>query len=129
MSDDNNLQGIMINGFVNEMYDFTKLNRDYSMADWKYEKLQEQIKEFQDNLPDTFDVCVQLTSFGTSILMYVDCIGYQNPDMLYFYGTVNGHEAQLIQHISQLNFLLLAVPKSDNEEKPHRIGFIVEDEE
>ena len=49
---------------------------------------------------DTIDVCVQLTLFGTSILMYVDFIGYQNPNMLYFYGIINGNEAQLIQHIS-----------------------------
>lgn len=31
--------------------------RDYSMADWKYEKLKEQIEEFQSGLSDDIDVC------------------------------------------------------------------------
>lgn len=95
--------------------------RDYHMADWKYEKLEEQIKEFQDGLSEEYDVCIQLASFGQSVIMAVDMIGYQNPDLLYFYGTVNGKDAKLIQHQSQLNFLLLAVPKQG--EKPRRIGF------
>ena len=104
------------------------IGRDYTMADWKYEKLKEQIEELQENLPDTVDVCIQLASFGESILMIVDDIGYQNPDLLYFYGTVNGNEAQLIQHISQLNFLLVTQPKPEPQAKPKRIGFAIDDE-
>lgn len=106
------------------------IGRDYSMADWKYEKLKEQIEEFQENLPESVDVYVQLASFGQSILMIVDEIGYQNPDLLYFYGTVNGNDAQLIQHISQLNFLLMTQPKPEPKARPRRIGFHTgEDEE
>lgn len=104
------------------------IGRDYMMADWKYEKLKEQVEEFQENLPDSVDVCIQLASFGQSILMIVDEIGYQNPDLLYFYGTVNGNEAQLIQHISQLNFLLMTQPKPEPQAKPRRIGFATDDE-
>ncbi|MCI8513105.1 MAG: hypothetical protein HFI93_00520 [Lachnospiraceae bacterium] len=104
------------------------IGRDYTMADWMYEKLKEQIVEFQANLPDTVDVWVQLASFGQSVLMVVDEIGFQNPDMLYFYGTVNGNEAQLIQHTSQLNFLLMTQPKSEPQVKPRRIGFCADDE-
>ena len=103
--------------------------RDYNMADWKYEKLKEEIEEFQSGLSDDVDVCVQLASFGTSILMQVTDIGYQNPDILYFWGYVNGNEAQLIQHMSQLNFLLMAVKKENPEDEPKRIGFIVDEEE
>lgn len=104
------------------------IGRDYTMADWKYEKLKEQIEEFQENLPDAVDVCIQLASFGESILMIVDEIGYQNPDLLYFYGTVNGNEAQLIQQISQLNFLLMTQPKPEPQARPRRIGFATDDE-
>lgn len=45
--------------------------------------------------------------------MIVDEIGYQNPDLLFFYGIVNRNEAQLIQYISQLNFLLMTQPKPE----------------
>ncbi len=96
------------------------------LADRKYEIIMEQIKEFQDGLSDELDVCVQLASFGSSILMYVTDIGYQNPDVLYFWGEINGNEAQLIQHMSQLNFLLMAVKKENPEDEPIRIGFKVD---
>lgn len=103
--------------------------RDYNLADWKYEKLMEQIIEFQRDLPDTVDVCVQLASFGQSMIMIVDEIGYQNPDLLYFYGTINGNEAQLIQHASQLNFLLMTMPKPEPQSNPRRIGFVLDKED
>ena len=103
--------------------------RDYSMADWKYEKIKEQIEDFQKELSDDVDVCVALASFGTNMIMDVTDIGYQNPDMLYFYGYINGNETQLIQHTSQLNFVLMAVKKEEPERPPRRIGFATSDEE
>ena len=103
--------------------------RNYSMADWKYEKIKEQIEEFQTGLADDIDVCVALASFGTNMIMQVTDIGYQNPDMLYFYGYINGNETQLIQHVSQLNFILMAVKKDEPERPPRRIGFVADDED
>ena len=103
--------------------------RDYSMADWKYEKIKEQIEEFQAGLSDDVDVCVALASFGTSMIMQVTDIGYQNPDMLYFYGYINGNQTQLIQHISQLNFVLMAIKKEEPNRPPRRIGFVFNDED
>lgn len=100
--------------------------RDYSLADWKYKKLKEQIEEFQSELSNDVDVCIALAAFGTSMIMQVTDIGYQNPDMLYFYGYINGSETQLIQHISQLNFALMAVKKDEPERAPRRIGFVSE---
>lgn len=106
-----------------------EIPRNYNLADWKYEKLQEQIKSFQADLSDEFDVCIALASFGTSMIMQVTDIGYQNPDMLYFYGYINGNQTQLIQHISQLNFVLMAVKKEEPARPPRRIGFVSDDEE
>ncbi len=97
--------------------------RDYNMADWKFEKLIEQVKAFEEDLDDDHEVALKLASFGSSVVMYVITIGYQNPDMLYFYGFVDGQPAQLIQHMSQLNFLITSVEKIDKEKPPRRIGF------
>lgn len=120
--DNNNLLNNTTLNIVDELSSLD-IGRDYTMADWKYEKLKEQIIEFQENLSDDVDVYIQLASFGQSIYMIVDEIGYQNPDLLYFFGTVNGNEAQLIQHISQLSFLLMTQPKLEPERSPRRIGF------
>lgn len=99
------------------------LPRDYNMADWKYEKLVEQIREFEEILDDDHEIALKLASFGSSVVMSVTDIGYQNPDILYFYGFVDGKEAQLIQHISQLNFLITFVEREDKTKPARRIGF------
>lgn len=98
-------------------------SRDYNMADWKYEKIIEQIKEFESFLDDDHEIGLKLASFGSSVIMSVTDIGYQNPDILYFYGFVDGKEAQLIQHISQLSFLITSIEKEDKEKPARRIGF------
>ena len=100
--------------------------RDYKLADFKYEVLKEQIEAFQQSLSDDVDVCVSFASFGTSTLMFVSDISYQNPDLMYFWGQINGNEAQLIQHVSQLNFILMAVKKENPKDQPRRIGFLAE---
>ena len=103
---------------------FKEITRNYSMADYTYEIIMEQIKNFENDLDDNHEVSLLLTSFGQSITLAVTNIGYFNPTTLIFYGFVKGQRATLIQHISQLNFLLLAVEKSDPAKPPRRIGFV-----
>ncbi len=108
------------------MDDFLPLSdvRDYDHADWKYEKIMEQIHDFEKELDDDHEIALKLASFGSSTTMTVASIGYQNPDMLYFYGFVNGKDAQLIQHTNQLNFLITSVERQDKSKPAHRIGFL-----
>jgi len=98
--------------------------RNYNLADYSYEVIMKRIKEFEDELDDEHEVSVKLASFGQSITMAVTDIGYSNPSTLVFYGLVGGQRATLIQHMSQLNFLLLATPKEDPQKPPRRIGFV-----
>lgn len=66
-----------------------------------------------------------LTDFGKSIVLNVTQIGYQDLCLIFYYGTVNGQKCQLIQHINQISFLLMAVDKEQPQEPPHRvIGFV-----
>ena len=97
--------------------------RDYRMADYAYEVIMERIKEFEDTLDNDHEVALRLASFGQSITLSVVDIGYSNPSTLVFHGYVGDQPATLIQHMSQLNFLLLAVKKADPEKPPRRIGF------
>lgn len=103
--------------------------REYTHADWKYEKIIEQIHDFEEDLDDDHEIALKLASFGTSVTMIVTSIGYQNPDMLYFYGFVNGKDAQLIQHVSQLNFLITSVEREDKSKPARRIGFCHSDDD
>jgi hypothetical protein len=97
--------------------------RNYQLADYQYELIMESIKSFESKLDDNQELAVKLASFGQSILLTVTDIGYSNPTLIRFYGYVNGQESELIQHISQLNFLLTSVQKNDSSRPARRIGF------
>ena len=99
----------------------------YERADYQHEVIMKRIKEFEDDLDDEHEVAIKLASFGQSILLAVTDIGYSNPFTLVFYGFVDKQPATLIQHMSMLNFLLLAVKKEDPQKPPRRIGFCVDD--
>ena len=97
--------------------------RNTTFADYQYEIICDYIKEFQDSLDDDHEVAIQLTSFGQSILLNVTKIGYSNPCLLHFDGFVEGKKAHLIQHVSQINFLILSARKENPTKPPRRIGF------
>ena len=87
------------------------------------EVVLKRIKEFEESLDDDHEVALKLASFGQSVTMNVTGLGYSNPSTLVFHGYVGGQSATLIQHMSQLNFLLLSVKKADPAMPPRRIGF------
>lgn len=91
-------------------------------SDTQYEIIKQYILRFQASLDNEHDVGLMLTNFGQSVLMEVTSIDYEESVLMVFHGLVNGQPATLIQHVSQLNFLLTTVPKPVAQ--PHRqIGF------
>lgn len=100
----------------------------YSYSDTQFEIICRYVQAFQDSLDPEHDVGLLLTNFGRATLMEVTEIGYEEPVLLVFRGFVDKNPATLIQHVSQLNFLLTAVPK--DPEKPRRvIGFRADHED
>lgn len=94
-------------------------------AETQFEIIKQYVLEFQAALDEEHDVGVLLSSFGSSVLMEVQQIGFHHPVLLVFKGTVQEKPTILIQHISQINFLLQVVPKATD--KPRRtIGFSVD---
>lgn len=60
-------------------------------------------------------------------VLQIEGVGFFEPDILTFYGRdEEGLRTQLIQHVSQLNVVLRAVPKLEDEEPLRRIGFRLE---
>lgn len=98
------------------------LTRDYYLADWKCEKIIEQAKEFESHLDSKHQIALRLTSCG-SVTMELTGISYQNPDLIYFYGNIDGAPTQLIQHMSQVNILFTSV-EIHTPEPARRIGFL-----
>lgn len=96
----------------------------YSYSDTQFEVLSKRIKDFEKTLDSEYEVGLILTNFGQSITMYVTEISYEESVLMVFKGYVNGRMSTLIQHVSQLNFLLTSVEKESDRPK-RTIGFVV----
>lgn len=95
----------------------------YSYSDTQFEILQKYILEYSNTLDEDHEVALLLTNFGQTILMQVTEISYEESVLMIFKGYVNGKMSTLIQHVSQLNFLLTSVEKEPDAPK-RLIGFI-----
>lgn len=96
---------------------------DKSPAQWAYERLTLYIKNFEDQLDNEHEVAMGFTGADAGVIR-IEGIGYFDPDIVTFYGSDPvGTKTQLIQHITQLNVMLRALPKKSPKEAPRRIGF------
>ena len=87
-----------------------------------HRRIAEYIIDFEKELDEEHEVGAKLVNFGEAMTIHVDSIGFYNPSLMCFYGvTQDGQKVQLIQHITQINFLLIAIERTDKN-KP-RIGF------
>ena len=97
-------------------------------ARWMFKRLGEYIKDFEAELNEEHEIGARLVSFGQAVTFHIQNLGYYGPDIISFDGANEGGEkVQLIQHISQLSVLLIAMKKL--EDKPRRIGFIWDKEQ
>lgn len=97
--------------------------KEKSPAEWAYERLILYIKNFESLLEGDEEVAMGFTDSGAGVIR-IEGIGYFDPDIVTFYGSDgSGARTQLVQHVTQLNVLLRAVPKPQEAEAPRRIGF------
>lgn len=99
-----------------------------SPARWAYERVLLYLRNFESQLDRQHEVALGFTGSDAGILR-IEGIGFFDPDILTFYGQdEGGGRTQLIQHVSQLNVMLRAVPKEGPpEDPPRRIGFRLDD--
>ncbi len=96
---------------------------DKSPARWAYERVILYIRNFEEQLDSGQEVAMGFTGADAGVIR-IEGVGYFDPDIITFYGTdPAGGRNQLVQHVSQLNVLLRAVPTPAAEDAPRRIGF------
>lgn len=105
------------------LLDFSDIPSNFMWSDTQFELIKRYISNFEDSLDNEHEVSVMLTNFGQSVVMHVTEIGYEKSVLMIFKGYVNGQRATLIQHVNQLNFLLVASPRMEPEKPKQRIGF------
>lgn len=94
-----------------------------SPAEWAYERIVMYIQKFEETLDADHEVGMGFAAGNVGSLK-IQGMGYFAPDMVTFYGTdPNGAKMQLVQHVNQLNVMLVAEPKAEPEAEPNRIGF------
>lgn len=86
------------------------------------ENVRKYIEDFERGLDTEHEVGLRIASFGGVVFFHAEAIGFARPDLVTFIGTTDeGDRVQLVQHYSQLSFLLKAVKKQQPEAR--RIGF------
>ena len=94
-----------------------------SPAQWAYERIILYIQNFEKTLDNDHEVGMGFTG-GDAGVMRIEGLGFFDPDIITYYGTNSaGAKAQLVQHVSQLNVMLVASPKPGDHAEPNRIGF------
>jgi hypothetical protein len=86
--------------------------------------LARQIDLFQRDVGEEYDVVVQIASAGLAGTLEVDNIGFNGPSLIVFDGILpDGNTAHLVQDISQISLLIIAVPRTDLSKPRRTIGF------
>ena len=128
MDDFNGLSSFQLKFPEIKMPEMPDMPNWYMWSDTQFELIKQYIEDFEESLDTEHEVGLMLTNFGQSVLMQVTEIGYEKSVMLVFKGKVNDRPGTLIQHISQLNFLLTSVDKKPDKPK-QKIGFRTPDED
>jgi len=94
-----------------------------SPAQWAYERVILYIQNFEEQLDSRHEVAMGFTGADAGVLR-IEGIGWFAPDIISFYGTDDeGARMQLVQHVTQLNVVLRALPKAPEQPQARRIGF------
>lgn len=94
-----------------------------SAAEWAYQRLVLYIQNFEKQLDNEHEVAMGFVG-GDAGVLKIEGMGFFDPDIVTFYGRDGmGTRTQLIQHVSQLNVFLRALPIPREAEAPARIGF------
>ena len=93
-----------------------------SEAEWAYERIILYIQSFEEQLDAEHEVAMGFTGSDSGV-MRIEGMGFFGPDILTFYGSDDqGIKTQMIQHVSQLNVTLRALPRLPDR-PAQRIGF------
>ena len=100
------------------------VNAEDNFASEFHKRLVKWINDFDATLDEQHEVGVRLVSFGQSISFHLENLGYSNPSLISFSGTMDsGAPVELIQHVSQISILLMKLPRREPDTPKKPIGF------
>ncbi|KQV62702.1 MULTISPECIES: hypothetical protein [unclassified Caulobacter] len=90
-----------------------------SIPEYAFDALVEEMKRFQTRLSDETELGI--VANGPGLTIHVDDLRLSGQMVVFDGVDSEGRAARLIQHYTQVNVQMVAVPKQ--QEKPRRIGF------
>lgn len=95
-----------------------------NLANEFHKRLLNWINDFHKSIDDEHEVGAKLVTFGQSLTFHIEDIGYWNPSLISFIGKNEaGDPVELIQHVSQISILLVAMKRDNVNELKRPIGF------
>ena len=95
-----------------------------NLASEFHRRLISWINDFHKSLDNEHEVGARLVNFGQSVTFHIEDIGYWNPSLISFTGkNENGEPVELVQHVTQISILLVAMRRSDISQPKRPIGF------
>jgi hypothetical protein len=95
-----------------------------NMASEFHARLMYRINDFDESLDNEHEVGVKLVSFGQTVVFRVEDVGYHNPSLIVFHGRMDdGNPVTLVQHVSQISFLLTSLKRPNPQEPKVPFGF------
>ena len=90
-----------------------------------YKAIREYFEQFEAELAADQEIAIRLASFGSEVDFRPEKIGFTLPSLITFFGVTDvGERIQLVQHVSQLSYMLRAVKKLHDQ--PTRIAFFTD---
>jgi hypothetical protein len=94
------------------------------MASGLCARIAKAIERFDATLKRDEEVGMRLLTSGQAITFHFEAMDFFNPSLLIFKGTTDdGERIELVQHVSQLSFLLVALPRKNPDQPRRRFGF------
>ncbi|SMC34965.1 DUF6173 family protein [Sporomusa malonica] len=101
----------------------TEFNQAYTAKNI-FNQLVERVQDFEAKLDQEHEVGMRLVSFGKSTEFSVARIGYMDPSLIWFQGTLSdGSDVELVQHVNQISFMLIKIKRESPQEPRCPIGF------
>lgn len=93
-------------------------------AEWAFARLSRLIEDFESKLDEGEEVGARIVGTPGDGVIQIEDVGFWGPDLILFFGrNQHGKPVRLVQHYTQLNVMLSALPKEKPAEPPRRIGF------
>lgn len=91
--------------------------------------IYESINDFWANIGNDYEVGMQLTSLGQGVQVYLNNLTYYEPHLIIFDSEFSdGTKMRIVQHVTQLNYAIIALPKQRQNEPKRKIGFRCDNE-